>query len=328
MKKIILTLFVIITGMMPVCPELPEGCTVFPRLCHAFRWDRSGGAGEKTDRIQIQKMVVADKENHQQNHTQVLLWHSDTADSDSRRSGISFNSFDNPALMLPIPLYSYIMSYERDSIRLHSEDRDLWEQFAQAFGREIMKKSSDLAFINKAQYYSDENGPSEITGFAIYEDELEEIEYIRRDIAVNTLSHALARTLEQTSLGKRIKDMEKRITDYMKMEYSKNIFDQSGTFYLPGQVSPEISDEDKEYSFSFSSSFHVDSDSLSPELTVRAVGDFHDFLANLLYDFSNNEASLIFENRTLNSLLGAKTALAFIYEDEEFKSECDISFDF
>ncbi len=328
MKKTVLTLFVIVAGMLPVCTELPEGRTVFPRICHAFRWDSSGGIRENTDRIQIQKMVVTDTENREQNQAQTRGQYSDTNLSVSHRSAVSRTSFDNPAPMLPIPFYSYMMAHERDSLRLYSEDRDLWHQFAQAFGREIMKKSSDLAFINKAQYYTDENGPSEMTGFAIYEDELEEIEYIRRDIAVNTLSHALVKTLEQTALGMRIKDMERRMTNYLKMEYSKSVFDESGTFYRPGQVSPEISDEEKEYSFSFSSSFHMDSDSLTPEFSVRFVADFHDTLANVLYDFSKGDASLIFENRTVSSLIGAKTALGFIYEDDEFRSECDVSFDF
>ncbi len=323
MKKIILTFFIIITGMMPICPELPEEFSVFPRICHAFRWDSSGGTREKTDRIQIQKMVVTDTENCKRSGEDFRQY------AESRYiSAVSHDSFYNPVPVLPIHVYSYMMSNEKQSFRVYDEDRDLWQQFAEAFGREIMKKSSDLAFINKAEYYSDEIGPSELTGFAIYEDELEEIEYIRRDIAVNTLSHALAKTLEQTELGKKIKYMEKRITDYLKMEYSKSVFDESGTFYLPGKVSPEISDEEKEYSFSFSSSFHVDSDSLSPEPSVRFAADFHDFLASLLYDFSNNEASLIFENRRLSTMMGAKTVLAFIYEDEEFRSECDVSFDF
>lgn len=328
MKKIILTLSVIIAGIIPACSELPEGCPVFPRLCHAFRWESFRGIQEKNNRIQIQKMVVADTDSRHQKNAQVLRWHSDTKIPDRHRSAVSRNFFDNPAPMLPIAFYSYMMSHEKDSIRLHFEDRDLWQQFARAFGREVMKKSSDLAFINKAQYYSDENGPSEITGFAIYEDELEEIAYIRRDIAVNTLSHALAKTLEQTAVGMRIKDMEKRLTNYLKMEYSKSVFEESGTFYRPGQVSPELSDEEREYAFSFSSSFHVDADSLNPELSVRFSADFHDTLANVLYDFSSGDASLIFENRTLNSLIGAKTALGFIYEDEEFRGECDVSFDF
>jgi len=321
MRKIVLIFFALMAGLMPICAELPEWCHVFPKICHGFRWENPGQLREKTDRIQIQRIIVEDTENH---HARIMGWYSDRGRPDM----IPHTSFDNPAPMLPVCFYSYMMSYERDSICLYSEDRDLWEQFAQAFGREIMKKSSDLAFINKAQYYSDENGPSEITGFAIYEDELEEIEYIRKDIAVNTLSHALVRTLEQTAPGKKIKHLETLLRNYLKMEYSKSLFEESGTFYLPGHAAPDLIEEEREYSFSFSSSFHVDADSLHPELSVRAVADFHDFLANLLYDFSNNEASLIFENRRLSLRLGAKTELAFIYEDEEFRSECDVSFDF
>jgi len=320
MRKIVLIFFALMTGLMPISAQVPGLCSVFPRICHGFRWDSPGEIREKTDRIQIQRIIVDDTENHP---AQIGVW-----DSDRRGSDIPPNRFDNPAPMLPIPFYSCIMSYERESRSLHLEDRDLWEQFAHAFGREIMRKSSDLAFINKAQYYSDENGPSELAGFAIYEDELEEIEYIRRDIAVNTLSHALVRTLEQTAPGKKIKNLEKRLTNYLKMEYSKSVFDESGIFYLPGHTAPDLSDEEKEYAFSFSSSFHVDADSLSPELSVRLVADFHDFLVNLLCDFSSKDASLFFENRKLSAMLGAKTVLAFIYEDEEFRSECDVSFDF
>jgi hypothetical protein len=275
----------------------------------------SGGTG----RIFIGKIVYLEKDPHHDG----IRGKTDFK-SDIYKKRAFFGKIWN---ILPYA-YTSSVNQKNEYHALYNDEKDIWEQFAFAFSKEIIKRRSDLSFINFSEFYLDQNSPSEFCGFAIYEDELEEIRYIRRDIAVNTLSHALADTFAQTYYGRKIKEFEHKITRYCKMEYSKSIYEDAATFYLPGQSPPDIPDEEKDFSFSFSSLIHIDSDTLNPEFSFRLIGDFQQTLAKFLYDFSENEASLTFENKMLNKLIGARTGLVFIYEDNAFSTECGISFDF
>lgn len=220
---------------------------------------------------------------------------------------------------------------EDDPLPLIGEPRrSLAFQFVDSMGRELLKKRNDLSVIKDIRtyqepYYLDEN----LNQYTLYEGEMEPVSYVERDIIVNSLSHAVAETFERTPLGVTLKEIEARVTRFFTVEYSKGALDEKPTLYLPGMLNAKKDDAPKDYGISASSLFHVDADSLTPEVTMKLVAKYYGSEARAHYDISNNEASLSFENDKLNNSLGTRAVFAMIYdEDEELVGMVSLSYDF
>jgi len=207
--------------------------------------------------------------------------------------------------------------------------RTLSHQFISSLGREILKNREYISIINNARQYRDYR-PEDPPGlFALYNGEMEDFEYIERDIIVNALSHALADAFEQTPPGKAVKRIEEQIIRYCTVKYSKSVLDDKGHLYLPGQAPSASGEIEKDYDFSVTSFFHINSDSLRPEVSVRVAGDYYGTKINMFYDIADEEMSMMLENMRVNRYVGARTSLAMLYNPEDrLVGVIALSFDF
>jgi len=190
-------------------------------------------------------------------------------------------------------------------------------QFVESF---LNKISNDydwqfIASISGSQYY-DEPQMYETEQFAIFNGELKDINYIKRNIVFRAACSTFNDIFEQSLLGKKIIKIEQKISRNLTIEYIKGVSTDKASFYLPGQLPSKTIREEKSYKVSLSPIFYMDTNSLSVHSAIKFKFDsvFHDTLTEAVYDFRDQELACSIGSRELNDYIGAKLSLGFIYE--------------
>lgn len=152
--------------------------------------------------------------------------------------------------------------------------------------------------------------PGEMADFAFYKGKIMRVRDIKREIAMKTVSGAAADTFEQTPLGSKIKKIEDKVSRYLTMEYSKSATRETASLYLPGELTPERMNEEKEYAVSMSALFYADPDTLNGDISFEVKAQYFGTKASTLLDLGKRQVSLDIGNTTLNESIGFMLGLS------------------
>ncbi len=199
------------------------------------------------------------------------------------------------------------------------------EGFEYQFVESLLNKISNdydwqfIASISGSQYY-DEPQMYETEQFAIFNGELEDINYIKRNIVFRAACSTFNDIFKQSPLGKKIIKIEQKISRNLTIEYSKGVSTDKASFYLPGQLSSKTIRVKKSYKISLSPIFYMDTNSLNVHSAIKFGWVFRDTRTEAVYDFSDQELACDIGSMELNEYLGAKLSLGFFYEKYDANS--------
>jgi hypothetical protein len=164
---------------------------------------------------------------------------------------------------------------------------------------------------------------------SIYKGEIKDTDYAKKDVIARSVWSSLGEVFNLTPLGKKLKKIEQTISNYFKMEYSKGTLDDKGSFYLPGQLTIDKINEEKDYRVSLGSFFYTNADSFDGEFSLELNIDYYSMEANTSYNFGNDSFILEMQNEDLNFIMGMNIGFAFSYDEEhEASSFVNFSFEF
>ena len=184
---------------------------------------------------------------------------------------------------------------------VESQSKGLGFHFIEAMTLKLIENRFWITAVQASDFYVELDYLPVISGFAVYRNKIKNIDYIKRDIAIRSVSGAVTTTIEQTPLGQRFKKIEKKVSSYLKVEYSKATSASKGHFYLPGDEVPASSPKD--YAITFNSSLYTSADSLEGAFKFKLNMEYHRITMALLYDCGEHELNLSISNLNLGLTL-------------------------
>ncbi|MDY6904826.1 MAG: hypothetical protein SWH61_09070 [Thermodesulfobacteriota bacterium] len=235
-------------------------------------------------------------------------------------------------LTLSEPAASYSTSFNTDyhngssshkvrftGIYYNKENHGIVSRYLKALSLELVENSSwYVADYDESNKYVD----SDARASWMYQEMLiggEKVSVARlmRDQAVAASCRAAAETFNATRLGRRIKALEKVLSSYFMIEFSKGKDEAAAHLHLPGDTSMPVETAEKAYGISLGSSFYSSTDSLEGKYALEVEAVYHSCTLNAQYDVGSDKTGFLFENRILNKALGINASLAMIKEADE-----------
>ncbi len=219
----------------------------------------------------------------------------------------------DPFLKSVIPTQDYS---ERTITFGRMEGYGLGHQFFEILSDRMFENKSAITSIDEANLYWDKGYLTEKDHFMLYNDDVEDLYFVKRDIAMRTISGALAETFEKTPLGKKVKHYEEKVSRYFSVEFSKGVDEEAATFYMPGELTRERAGQKKEYAVTLTTVFHADVDSVEGNFSTELSAQYHETVAFAEYDFGNQDFECTVQNNIINSFLGVDVGLSFISNND------------
>ncbi len=144
----------------------------------------------------------------------------------------------------------------------------------------------------------------------------------KEDLAKERLIHSAVQMVEKTELGKKIKQIEASVSNYLKFEYFKSFNEET----IPDQESEKESDtNEKGYGVSFSPKIDVGS---IDNPGVKADFTYSDTIVFTEYELQDNMIAVEFSNTTLNKHLDATASFGATGSDSDTSLIFKFKFDF
>lgn len=183
-------------------------------------------------------------------------------------------------------------------------DTDEFGITEQYFGRlngKLVKEG--LQYVN---FYGDEHDYlPEGSRVALYNGQLRDIEFIKRSIVVNSAWGSAVDVVGSTELGRQIKHFERKVLNFLFMEYSRSMVDNSAEFYWSKDNSAK--DEIKEYEMTFSPFVRPDNDTLDLDLSFNFGLKYYTLSTMSSYFVFEERKELLVTDEWLNKLIGINT---------------------
>lgn len=293
-------------------------------------------SGKEKCRIHLSAMIVAD--NHEPseektgNHKGVAEEKDITSDEKDRRNELPVLTEDEEDDLYTV--WNLLPDRDYSEKLIHFGDvrgRGAGSHLIRALSKKLFENKAWLTTYNESHlFYRSYDYLPDVYDFSIYKGEVRDINYIRRDIAIRTVSEALAETFEKTPLGEKVKRIEEDISRFFITEYSKSRNEKEARLYLPGRSVSEKIKGEKEYSVMFSPLFDIDSESLDGEISFDLSAYYHSTLAKMIYNTDTRELTLDVTNDSLNKYMGIEFGFSSAYyePEQEISGQLKISYEF
>jgi hypothetical protein len=237
----------------------------------------------------------------------------------SYRTQTEFNNFRTNEVF-------FSMFADKES-SIDMEEKGIVNTLIESFTKKLLENKNLLM-------YNDEYGDAaDLTGvvnahFEIYNNKIEDIPSIKRDIMTRSLVNSIRDTFNQTSIGKKIKHLGENIARYFIIEYSKTGSEDKARFYALGKLSVERMKRKKEYTISLSASLYSKPNSLKEDFSLGLRGNYHDTKMNVFYNIPKEGFGLNLRTGKIESLFGTELNFYSKYYEDERSAGLAISVDF
>jgi hypothetical protein len=221
---------------------------------------------------------------------------------------------------------SFSMFADKES-SIDMEGKGIVDTLIESFTKNLLRNKTVLMYNDEYGDAADHTGLGN-AHFEIYNNRIEDIPSIKRDIMTRSLVDSIKDTFYQTSIGKKIKHLEENIARYFIIEYSKTDSEDKARFYALGDLSVEQMKRKKEYKISLSASLYPKPNSLKEDFSLGLRGNYHDTKMNVFYNIPKEGFGLNLGTGKIKSLFGTKLNFYSKYYEDERTAGLGVSVDF
>lgn len=226
---------------------------------------------------------------------------------------LSANSRNFPRSNDQITKEVFVSKFGKGIYQINNKEKNLRNILIKSFTEKLLENKNILTDNN--DYFTDFE-ESKRTDSAVYKNQMEDIDSIRRDIMLRSLTSSAKDTFHQTSFGKRIKRLEEHIARYCVVEYSKIDTESKGHFYGPGELSIKEMKKEKDFKIALTASLYPKPDSLKEDFSAGLKGNYKNTKINASYNFLEKGFTINLRTGKIESL-----GIGFDFYSEHFEDE-------
>ncbi len=219
----------------------------------------------------------------------------------------------------------FVSNFGNGIYQINNKEKDLKSILITSFTEKLLENKHVL--IDSNDYFTDFE-ESERTDSVIYKNQMEDIEFVRADIMLRSLTSSIKDTFHQTPFGERIKRLEENVARYFVVEYSKINSENKGHFYGPGELSVEEMKKEKDLKIALTASLYPKPNSLKEDFSAGLKGNYKKIKMNASYNFVKKMLGINLRTGNIKSFFG----IGFDFYSKHYEDEnvigSSISIDF